>query len=422
MNGSDGGAIPINYRTSMSSQQQAQQQHWQPTQNNTSFVQQQANNQQLPLLPAFTAMLQLNSSSGGSYPWNCQDSMSITQAQLLAPQQGLGEPNNTFPGIVQQEQYLHIPLLPSYTDKLQQNSISGPSAWRTAGGNSSGQAWAAAMPPALCNNYSVFGTNSSGSSSSSASASMPWNMSSSSMEYSNALKNLGLGFMENPSSSRLPPRPPSFNVGAGASSSTLWRGAHGDFFSEADMEAISKDKILKKIVSTDPQRVKRILSNRDSVAKLNSQKMNRVLDLQRMFEALRQRDCMQLSTQASVTTADHNTQDSEMRFKQMLNEQASLNEAVSGQLQPAIQSLAVLQFNMLGANANGTQDPMRSQTAGENGWHADGLYTPENSNRNDLRGSHQLPTQVQTPQHEQQLHQATDDEFVMGQPQKPWNF
>ncbi|KAF8641729.1 hypothetical protein HU200_067688 [Digitaria exilis] len=148
---------------------------------------------------------------------------------------------------------------------------------------------------------------------------MPWNLSSLSMEYSNALKNLGLGFMENPS--RLPPRPPSFNVGAGASSSTLWRGAHGDFFSEADMEAISKDKILKKIVRTDPQRVK-------SVAKLNRQKINRVLDLQRMSEAL-QRDCMQLSTQvlsAMVTTADHNTQDSEMRFKQMLNEQASQNE------------------------------------------------------------------------------------------------
>ncbi|KAF8641731.1 hypothetical protein HU200_067690 [Digitaria exilis] len=117
---------------------------------------------------------------------------------------------------------------------------------------------------------------------------MPWNLTSSSLEYSNALTNLGLSVMEKPS--RLPSHSPSFNVGAGASSSTLWRGAHGDFFSEADMEAINKDKILKKIVSTDPQRVKRILYNR-------------------------------------ATTADLNAQNSEMQFKmQMLNEQASLNE------------------------------------------------------------------------------------------------
>lgn len=62
--------------------------------------------------------------------------------------------------------------------------------------------------------------------------------------------------MEKPS--RFTQRPPSLEFGDNsATSSVSRRDAHGNFFTKADMETINKDKLIKKIESTNPQRVKR---------------------------------------------------------------------------------------------------------------------------------------------------------------------
>lgn len=110
-----------------------------------------------------------------------------------------------------------------------------------------GQGWPA-TPPAP-----TFDINGS---SSGAWASMPWNSSSWTMEnYSTTPgPELGLGAtMEQPRLTT--PRPPS---GASRSTSMPQRGsANGEFFSVAEIEIILKDKRLKEMVNTDPNRVKR---------------------------------------------------------------------------------------------------------------------------------------------------------------------
>lgn len=82
--------------------------------------------------------------------------------------------------------------------------------------------------------------------------------------------------------------------------------------------------------------------------------------------------------------------------------------AVSAKSESEIRSLTLVQLNML--RANGIQDPLCTQMAGENA-----------TNMNDYSsGSHQVRTKLQPPQHEQQP-QAIDGEFVVGPQHKPWN-
>ncbi|KAG2642666.1 hypothetical protein PVAP13_2KG187991 [Panicum virgatum] len=151
------------------------------------------------------------------------------------------------------------------------------------GSMSMGQGWLE-MPPAAAtsNNYAMFGfddiNGGSSSSSSGAWASKPaGNMSSSSsMGNSTApVPKLILGGMEKPT--RMPRRQqPSL---AAVASIMSPRGTDGDFFSVAEMEIINKDKRLKEIVNTDPKRVKRILKNRISAAKLRARRNAKVLDI-----------------------------------------------------------------------------------------------------------------------------------------------
>ncbi|CAN6210376.1 unnamed protein product [Urochloa humidicola] len=293
VNAGASGGIPMNCDSSMLMSQQQQMpplqqegdlfssggfsdisQHWQQLlQNNTSgFNQQLEPNQQIPLLPSSTDSLQLmNSSSHSPSIWNTGGGDINGQgwaglpalANMFHHMNIFGQGGTATPAAAGQYGMLDFDSsgMPSFPiNNFDQMNTSG-------GGMSIGQGFPV-MPPGP-----MFDITGGGSSS--AWASMQLNFSSSTMESSTPEPKLMLGGMERPSMPRWTP-----SLTAGASSSGMSRrGAYGDFFSEADMAMINKDKRLKDMVNTDPKRVKRILNNRASVVKLKAQRHAEFLDL-----------------------------------------------------------------------------------------------------------------------------------------------
>ncbi|CAN6217255.1 unnamed protein product [Urochloa humidicola] len=252
-------------------------QHWQLSQNNTSsgFVQTQPN-QQIPLLPYSTDSLQLNNSSshipsiwntGGAdssgHGWtglpalaNMLHTMNIGQGGTAVTTAPVDQYAGMFDFGSSGSSTGALAAMPSFATNFDQMM-------NTGGGMSIGHGFSATPPAPMFDS----------SSSSSAWASMPLNFSSSSTTRESSIPsvpNLRLGGMEKPKMPRWTPSLP-----AGASSSGMSRrGTYGDFFSVADMAMINNDKRLKEMVSTDPKRVKRILNNRASAAKLKVQRLD----------------------------------------------------------------------------------------------------------------------------------------------------
>ncbi|CAL5074962.1 unnamed protein product [Urochloa decumbens] len=292
--GASGSGIPMNcdgYSVPMSQQQQ-QQQIPPPQEGDQQFSmgfsadwQLSQNDLQIPLLPSSTDSLQLMNNSSQQSPsiWNtggadgsgqgCSDADADISGQAWAGLPALanmfhqmniiGQAGTATPEAGGQDGMLDFDSsgnsngawasMPSFANNLDQMNTGG-------GDMSIGQGFSATPAP-------MFDINGSGS--------MQLNFSSSTMESSTPEPKLMLGGMERP---RMPRCTPSLTAGA-SSSGMPQRGAYGDFFSEADMATINKDKRLKQMVNTDPKRVKRILNNRASVAKLKAQRQAEFLDL-----------------------------------------------------------------------------------------------------------------------------------------------
>ncbi|CAL5088997.1 unnamed protein product [Urochloa decumbens] len=293
--GASGSGIPMNcdgYSMPMSQHQQQQQQIPPPQEGDQQFSmgssadwQLSQNNLQIPLLPSSTDSLHqlMNNSSHSPSIWNTGGA------------DGSGQGWSNTDADVSGQAWAGLPALANMFDQMNiigQGGTTTPAAADHYGmldfdssGNSSG------MPSFASNNFDQMNTGGGGMSIGegfsatpapmfhiNGSSSMQLNFGSSTMESSTPEPKLMLGGMERP---RMPRCTPSLTVTAGASSSGAMprRGAYGDFFSEADMAAINKDKRLKEMVNTDPKRVKRILNNRASVAKLKAQRHAEFLDL-----------------------------------------------------------------------------------------------------------------------------------------------
>ncbi|KAL6655796.1 hypothetical protein ACP70R_006622 [Stipagrostis hirtigluma subsp. patula] len=263
-------------------------------------------------------------------------------------------------------------------------------------GGASGCAW---MPPEPVSNYNHIGIGAC--SSDCAGGIMHGQCGGSSMENSVSTPKLMPGGMESPGLS---------SRGAGARSSSSRGKAHGDIFSDVELETIMKEKRLRELVDTNPKRVKRILSNRFSAARLSVRRANYVQDLERRIAALKINK-MSLSSQVGLQqarTVELSTQNNELRIRlHGLEEQSKLKEALHEALRAQIQSLQLAELNPL--YANGLQNPMSSQMTEETpGWSANGIHQLMDG----TSGSHiQLQTQEQ-PSHlheEEQSQQAGND-------------
>lgn len=111
------------------------------------------------------------------------------------------------------------------------------------------------------------------------------------------------------------------------------------------MEKVNKDNRLKELMKTEPKRVRRILRNREYVARLKVQKANHMPDLQRQADALKM-ECTSLSAQVQShqeMVDSLKTGNCELQIKlKGLNEQANLSQALNDQLQSEIERLKLL--------------------------------------------------------------------------------
>ncbi|XP_066333442.1 bZIP transcription factor 29-like [Miscanthus floridulus] len=130
-----------------------------------------------------------------------------------------------------------------------------------------------------------------------------------------------LGGMDRPG---LLPRSPA--LGAGASSSMPRRGCTKEhFFYEADMETVNKENQLKELMKTYPKRVKRILRNREYVARLKVQKANHLQDVQRQAVVDIYVICL---SEEMVDNLKTEIRELQIKLKG-LNEQANLSQGFS---------------------------------------------------------------------------------------------
>ncbi|KAL6592446.1 hypothetical protein ACP70R_049499 [Stipagrostis hirtigluma subsp. patula] len=267
-----------------------------------------------------------------------------------------------------------------------------------------GSSGCACMPPEPVSNYNLMGV--AATSSGCAGGSMAWQCSgSSSMENSMPTPKFMLGGMESPGLS---------SRGARARSSTSRGKADGDIFSDVELETIMKEKRLRELVDTNPKRVKRILTNRFSAARLSARRVNYVQDLERRIAAL-QIDKMTLSSQVGLQqarTVELSTQNNELRIRlHGLEEQSKLKEDLHEALRAQIKSLQLAELNPF--YANGLQNRMSSQMTDETaGWYANGIHQLMDAQMNGTSGSHiQLQTQEQPSQlqEEEQSQQAGND-------------
>ncbi|CAD6225401.1 unnamed protein product [Miscanthus lutarioriparius] len=244
-------------------------------------------------------------SSSSSIPWKCHGSMPMYSRSEEQALQQLSD------------------LLSLWS------STASSSCDQSMGSSVAGSCQGSAAMPALANKFDMMSIDSS---SCSARPQMPLNYSSLSVENSTpvpAVPKLTVGSMDRP---ELPLRPPA--LGAGASSSMSRRGGTKEhFFSEADMEKINKDNRLKELMKTEPKRVRRILRNREYVARLKVQKANHMQDLQRRADALKM-ECTSLSAQVQshqemVDSLKTGNRELQIKLKG-LNEQANLSQEHNG--------------------------------------------------------------------------------------------
>ncbi|XP_066392358.1 bZIP transcription factor 30-like [Miscanthus floridulus] len=206
------------------------------------------------------------------------------------------------------------------------SSTASSSCDQSMGSSVAGSCQGSADMPALANKFDMMSINSS---SCSARPQMSLSYGSLSVENStpvvSAVPKLIVGGMDRPG---LLLRPPA--LGAGASSSMSRRGGTKEhFFSEADMEKINKDNRLKELVKTEPKRVRRILRNREYVARQKVQKANHMQDLQHRADALKM-ECTSLSAQVQshqemVDSLKTGNRELQIKLKG-LNEQANLSQ------------------------------------------------------------------------------------------------
>lgn len=186
----------------------------------------------------------------GSMAWTAQTMSSMPSLQQQLPWQQGGTLASSSSDLSQQFMqpagFDLPPLLPSMdmgnsTHVMQYGRNIGPITWNAGNDQNRG-----AMKGPAVNCDAISGSNNS----------KLWQSHSSSTGSSSvAIPKLRLGGME---SRRV--RPPSSLSSATAASSSMSRsGANGNLFTDVEMERLMKDKRLKELVNTDPNRVKRYI-------------------------------------------------------------------------------------------------------------------------------------------------------------------